>query len=139
MWRSASLPVLMYLPNPQSRLSAVRSIMPPMLPLCDAMLILPGRGKYEGMIAYRLDGLEHITPLQLGPATRMPPSDAASTSSSSSPFSSGPISPKPAAITSAVLTFPAHSRITCGAFAGGSTTSARSTGSGTSAIEGYTR
>ena len=96
----------------------------------------PGRAMVVAKVAFRPEsGL--ITPRQLGPMTRMPAACASSSSCRSRAAPSGPISLKPAEMTTAPRTpFSPHSRMMPGMEGGGVTMTARSTCSGMSESEG---
>ena len=80
------------------------------------------------------------TPMQFGPIMRMPWRRACSTSWRSALAPSGPVSPKPAEITTSPPTrFLAHSSITPETAAAGTTITARSTSSGMSTTDGKAR
>src|SRR5579871_152714 len=97
----------------------------------------PGRAMVVAKVAFNpVSGA--ITPRQLGPMTRTLPARASSRTCRSKAAPSGPISLNPAEITTAPRTpFSPHSRIIPGTEGGGVTTTARSTSSGISEIEGY--
>ena len=79
-----------------------------------------------------------MTPRQFGPTMRMPPRRASANTRASSSAPAGPVSRKPAEMISAAGT-PAstHCRMISGTVAAGVTTTARSTGPGTSPTAGY--
>lgn len=135
---STRLPIEQNIDIPAPRSAASSSIDSPSAPLCVAKAIGPGGGMMRAKLALRRTASSVlITPMQFGPAARIPyrssnPRNAASRSRPSG----RPVSPKPAEmIASARTPFSPHSRITSSATSLRTITTARSTGSGISSTD----
>ena len=118
---------------------AASMIAMPRPPLWERKPIGPGGGGRSVKVALRrTSGAVLITPRQLGPIRRVPPSRQMLSSSRCRAAPSSPLSVNPAEITSRALA-PAwvHSRATSHTCAAGTAITARSTFSGSAATEGY--
>ena len=135
--RSALLPTEMKVESPSERLLAYSMTARPSAPDCDRKPTFPCIGALGEKVAFmRTSSWVLMTPMQLGPMTRMPFSRAMPMSSRCISRPAGPVSANPAVITTMPWTpFWAHSRAATMTSLAGTTITARSTGPGMSRID----
>ncbi len=135
---SALLPTLTKCEIPSPSAPAVSRIASPSAPLCDENATCPAGGHAGANVASsRMPLSVFRTPRQLGPTMRMPYLRVVSRSARSRSAPSGPVSLKPAVITTTPRTpFWPHSSTASRACRAGTTMIARSTSPGMSATLG---
>ena len=127
---SAAFPTVMSLLKPRPFSRANWAKVSAMLPLWEMRAIGPGGGCQPRALT-RPDALK--SPAQFGPIMRPPLARSRPAISRSSALPAGPVSPKPAVMTTTPGTRrSAHSAMTPGTRSGRTSTTARSTASGTS-------
>jgi hypothetical protein len=111
----------------------------PRAPLCDSIATLPAGGQVGAKVASsRTAGSVLSTPMQLGPTMRMPEPRTSSHSRRSASRPAGPVSAKPAEMTTTARTSARAQSATTPATAGaGTAITARSTGSSMAPTVGW--